>query len=798
MDDASAALVVDARGVVTGWSEGARTLTGLSADEAVGRPVRDLLADEPTKARQPRDPRQPPEPEGVPSGAPPVPSGIVTVRHRDGSRVTLRLAVCPVRGPGDTDAGYVVTARPAVAAETSLAGQAFQQSSLAISVLDTEHRFIRLNDAACAAMGGTEETLLGHGFLDTAGRSEGTLGIDRHMRQVAETGRSLRDESFGEAASDLHRHAWNVEMWPVRDAEGRLVGTALAGLDSSEQHRARRRLALLNEAAAALGTTLDVVRTAEELVELLVPDFADFACVDLLDWVLDAEAPPLRSDADVVLRRVAHGSAGPRAPETVVPLGRTDVYPPYSPPARALKDGGAVLARAGEPDFDRWMGERGTPSLPSGATPPPAIHSELAVPLRARGTTLGVAVAVRNVHPDGYAVDDAVLAEELASRAAVCVDNARRFARERATALTLQHSLLPKVLPGQAAVEVAHRYLPSGSAAGIGGDWFDIIPLSGTRVALVVGDVVGHGIPSTATMGRLCTAVRTLADVDLPPDELLTHLDDLVTHLAAEDPDGDVAELGATCLYAVYDPVGRRLAVAAAGHPAPALLLPDGTCRLVPVNAGPPLGVGGLPFEATELDVPEGSVVALYTDGLVEGRDRDIDHATRELCRSLTVPVQSLDDLCDVVLKQVLPEEPGDDVVLLLARTRALGAGQVATRDVPQDAEAVAAVRQWAVDLLAAWGLGEVAFVTELVVSELVTNAIRYGEPPIQLRLIRDRTLICEVTDTSSTSPHLRRAHAFDEGGRGLLLVAQLTQRWGSRQADGGKTIWAEQTIPPR
>lgn len=215
------------------------------------------------------------------------------------------------------------------------------------------------------------------------------------------------------------------------------------------------------------------------------------------------------------------------------------------------------------------------------------------------------------------------------------------------------------------------------------------------------------------------------------------------------------------------------------------------------MNAGPPLGVGGLPFEATELDVPEGSVVALYTDGLVEGRDRDIDHATGELCHALAVPVQSLDDLCDVVLKQVLPEEQGDDVALLLARTRALGAGQVATRDVPQDAEAVAAVRQWALDLLAAWGLDEVAFVTELVVSELVTNAIRYGEPPIQLRLIRDRTLICEVSDTSSTSPHLRRAHAFDEGGRGLLLVAQLTQRWGSRQADGGKTIWAEQPLPP-
>ncbi|GGT33890.1 SpoIIE family protein phosphatase [Streptomyces althioticus] len=783
MDDASAALVVDARGVVTGWSEGARLLTGFSAEEAVGRPVRELLAVEP--GAEDDLPRRPV-----------VPVGVVTVRHRDGHPVALRLAACRVHGPGDADAGHVVTALPADAEETTLAGRVFEQSSLPISVLDAEHRFIRLNAAAAEAMGGSEQDLLGRPFADVAGPGEATRSVDRHMRTVAETGRALRDESYSQAA-DPSQQVWDVEMWPVRDAAGRVVATALAGLDSTEQHRARRRLALLDEAASALGTTLDVGRTAEELVALLVPDFADFAAVDLLDWVLDAEAPPLRGDPEVTLRRTAHASAGPGAPDTVVPLGRTDVYPPYSPPARALREGRAVLAQTGEPDFDRWMAERGAEALRACGACPTGIHSELAVPLRARGTTLGVAIAVRNIRPDGFAADDALLAEEIASRAAVCVDNARRFARERATALTLQHSLLPRVLPGQAAVEIAHRYLPSASAAGIGGDWFDVIPLSGTRVALVVGDVVGHGIPSTATMGRLCTAVRTLADVDLPPEELLTHLDDLVAHLAADERE-DVPELGATCLYAVYDPVSRHLAVAAAGHPAPALLMPDGTCRLVPLNTGPPLGVGGLPFEATELELPEGCVVAFYTDGLIEGRGRDVDHSTQELCRALKAPAESLDALCDVVLKAVLPEEPGDDVALLLARTRALGAGQVAARDVSPDPGEVPAVRQWAVELLSAWDLDDIAFVTELVVSELVTNAIRYGESPIRVRLIRDRTLICEVTDSSSTSPHLRRAHAFDEGGRGLLLVAQLTQRWGSRQADGGKTIWAEQALPRR
>ncbi|MDH6553505.1 PAS domain S-box-containing protein [Streptomyces sp. SAI-041] len=779
MEHVSATAVTDAAGVVTGWSEAARRLTGHTAQEVVGRTARELLAEDP------------------PQSAVTALKGTVVLRHRDGSLLTLVLDACPVRGGDGTPTGYVVTGRRPGPTEPTLAGQAFQQASMSMSVFDTRQHYLRLNDMACRVMGVPEEALLGRFFADTVEDAEHTRGFLATLRQVAETGRPARYESFAGAPALNHEHAWTCEMWPVRE-EGSTepAGVALAAFDSSDQYWARQRLALLNEAAATIGTTLDVVRTAEELVALLVPRYADFASVDLLDWVLGSDEPPTVLEGDIALRRVAHGSSHEGTPEAAVRLGERDVYPAPSPPARALREGRAALSQAGEPDFMRWVAERNA-RAPAGRSYRKGVHSVLAVPLKARGTTLGVAVAVRIAHPDDFAEDDAVLGEELASRAAVCIDNARRFARERTTALALQNSLLPRGLPGQAAVEVAHRYLPSGSLAGIGGDWFDVIPLSGSRVALVVGDVVGHGIPSSATMGRLCTAVRTLADVDLPPDELLTHLDDLVTHLASGDRDDEVAELGATCLYAVYDPVSRRLTTAAAGHPPPAVVLPDGTTRLVPLSAGPPLGVGGLPFEATEIELPEGSVVALYTDGLIEDRDRDVDHATDELCRALTARTDTLDDLCDTVLKAVLPEEPGDDVALLLARTRALGADRVATWDVAPDPAHVAATRQAATDQLAAWGLEETSFVTELVVSELVTNAIRYGEPPIQLRLIRDRTLICEVSDGSSTSPHLRRAHAFDEGGRGLLLVAQLTQRWGSRQTGGGKTIWAEQSLEP-
>ncbi|MXM65420.1 SpoIIE family protein phosphatase [Streptomyces sp. HUCO-GS316] len=776
MEHVSAAAIIDARGIVTGWSEGARRLTGHTAEEAVGRTARDLLAEDPSS--------------GVLSAL----EGDVVLRHRDGSPIPLTLKACALLGEGGEPDGYVVTTEPR-RPEPALAGRAFEQASMSMSIFDIEQRYLRLNDAACRVIGVPEKTLLGRFFPDTVEDAEHSGGFLDHLRLVAETGRPVHYESFTGAPTGNRAHAWSIEMWPVRDAGGEPTAVALAAFDSSDQYWARQRLALLNKAAAAIGTTLDVVRTAEEMVELLVPRYADFASVDLLDWVLGADEPPTALEGDIVLRRVAHGSAHEGTPEAAVRLGETDLYPPFSAPAKALRRGRAVLSQADEPDFRRWVAERNA-RAPEGSSYREGVHSVLAVPLRARGTTLGVAVGVRIAQVDDYGADDAVLAEELASRAAVCIDNARRFARERTTALALQHSLLPRGLPGQAAVEVAHRYLPCGSIAGIGGDWFDVIPLSGGRVALVVGDVVGHGIPSSATMGRLCMAVRTLADVDLPPDELLTHLDDLVTHLAGHDGE-EVAELGATCLYAVYDPVARRLALAAAGHPAPAVVLPDGTARLVAMTPGPPLGVGGLPFEATEFELPEGAVVALYTDGLIEDRDRDVDLATAELCRSLTASAESLDALCDTVLKAVLPDEPGDDVALLLARTRALGADRVATWDVPPDPAHVAPTRQAAIEQLTAWGLHETAFITELVVSELVTNAIRYGEPPIQLRLIRDRTLICEVSDSSSTSPHLRRAHAFDEGGRGLLLVAQLTQRWGSRQTGRGKTIWAEQALPP-
>ncbi|MER6527299.1 SpoIIE family protein phosphatase [Streptomyces sp. NPDC001508] len=391
------------------------------------------------------------------------------------------------------------------------------------------------------------------------------------------------------------------------------------------------------------------------------------------------------------------------------------------------------------------------------------IHSIMAVPLRARGITMGMASFSRYRQLEPFDEEDLALAGEFASLAAVCIDNARRYTREHTTVLALQHSLLPHDLPRHPAAETAYRYLPAVAHAGAGGDWFDVLPLSGARIALVVGDVTGHGLHAAAVMGRLRTAVHTLADLDLTPAEVLTQLDDLVIRLVEEDPDCQ----GATCLYTVYDPISRICVFARAGHPPPALVSPDGTAEYLDIPAGPPLGTGGLPFEVAELRLAKGTLLALYTNGLIKSSGRHADIGLDVLTRALADPGRPLEELCDATVRSLLPERHSEDATLLLARTRALGAQQVASWDLPTDPSLVAHARALAADQLADWHLESLAFTTELVVSELVTNAIRYARAPIALRLIHTDTLICEVSDGSLSAPHLRRARTTDEGGPG-------------------------------
>ncbi|MFE0254260.1 SpoIIE family protein phosphatase [Streptomyces sp. NPDC059010] len=544
---------------------------------------------------------------------------------------------------------------------------------------------------------------------------------------------------------------------------------------------ARRRLELLSEVSARIGTTLDVRRTAQELAETAVPRLADFVTIDLPEAVLRGEES---ADPGSDLRRaVVHGI---RDGLPFSPVGKRVDYGPTTPQLRCLASGQAVL----EPDLRAAAGWLAQDPEHTGQLLG-HVHSLIAVPLVARGVVLGIVGFYRAQDPAPFGDDDRSLAQELANRAALSIDNARRYTRERTMVLALQRSLLPHGLPDQDAVEVAHRYLPAESD--VGGDWYDVVPLSGTRVGLFVGDVVGHGMLSAATMGRLRTAARSFAELDFPPDEVLTHLDSLVQRLDRDDPDSDGAGIiGATCLYAVYDPTSQRCTMARAGHPPPALAHPDGTVSFPDLPAGPPLGLGGLPFESAEVHLPEDSRLVLYTDGLIEDRQRDVDEVLDQLRGALAHPERTPEETCQVILDTVASAHPGDDIALLVARTHALPPDRIATWDLPADPARVSEVRAAAVRRLAEWGLDEAAFAAELMLSELVTNAIRHGAGPIRVRLLHGRTLICEVSDSSNTAPHLRRAASTDEGGRGLFLVAQLSQSWGTRYIPQGKVIWAE------
>ncbi|MFE2537800.1 SpoIIE family protein phosphatase [Streptomyces sp. NPDC059371] len=777
---ATARVVIDGNGTLIHWSEGARRLLGHAPAEVEGRPAADLLA--------------PGTPGSLPGSAGDRRYGVLALRHRDGRILSVWLLAHRLERDGSWLVVTPLEGREPRALEDPLVRAVLAQAPCAMAVYDERLRLYGLNDAMSEVTGLPEDRIRGLRVSEIGSRRNGEL-LEREMTEVLASGRARAVETYARGGGEDRAHHWLARIAPLTDTHGRVIGVCVSAHDFTEQYRARERLQLVNEASVRVGTTLDVTRTAQELADVCVPALADFVSVDLLDPPEDGGeydvGPPA---APVTLRRAAHRSVNAGNPEAVLEPGDVDVYPASSPQADSLLAGRPLVAPNAPGTLEEWLswdGPRGRHVREYG------VHATMSVPVRARGRTLGVVVLSRFRRPDPFTADDVLLAEEVTARAAVCIDNARRFSRERQTALALQRSLLPRSLPRTAALEAASRYLPA-ARAGVGGDWFDVIPLSGMRVAMVVGDVIGNGIQASATMGRLRTAVRTLADIDLAPDELLTHLDDLVVRLSVEAGDeGTTGEVGATCVYAVYDPVSRRCTLASAGHPPPVVLPPDGPPRQIDVPPGPALGLGGLPFESVELDLTEGTVLALYTDGLLESRDRDVEAGLRLFCRALEESSRDLEGAAHAILLALLPVGGApDDVALLLARTQGLAPSNVATWDIPADPALVAPIRKQVADQLERWSLTVATFTAELVVSELVTNAIRYGEPPIRLRLIHDtEILICEVSDSSHTAPHLRRAKTFDEGGRGLLLVAQLTQRWGSRHTPEGKTIWAELSL---
>ncbi|MFI8189490.1 SpoIIE family protein phosphatase [Streptomyces sp. NPDC085946] len=792
-------LLLDARGVVTGWTGDARRLLAYPAAEAVGRKLGDLLTDE-DAARVPDLVERCRRDGGW--------AGLLTARRRDGRPVRVMTRITPAEEPGGHARWLVLMSELGDAPGWDMSRTMLQQmvagSPIGIAIVDTDLRFVWSNAALEEFGGGPAQRRLGMRLADIQPGLD-AAAIEAQMRHVLETGETVFGyEHVGRTrAAPLRETAHMMTFTRLEDDHGRPTGVYYTVVDITERHRARQRLALLDRAGAHIGRSLDIMRTAQELAEAAVPGLADFVAVDLLETVLrGGELPPgpLAGTAPVALRRAGQRSSPETLPRSTVRIGETAAYPAEAPPVRCLVTGTS------------WLEERVDPLAPEWATATPdgraatflelGLHSVMIVPVRARGTTLGVTTFFRRRRQEPFDREDLSLAEDLVSRAAVCVDNARRYTRERDAALVLQRSLLPHRLPEQDAVEVAACYRPADELTGLGGDWYDLIPLSGARVALVVGEVPGHGIGAAAAMGRLRTAVRTLAALDLPPQEVLAHLDDLVARPSGEDgPQAGAGvtcaqAVGSTCLYVVYDPVEGRCTMAAADHPAPAVVGPDGTVTFVELPQGPALGVGGPPFEAVELTLVEGSTLALHTDGLLaSGRSGAVPPDRERLRRALEAAASPLDLRCRAVVDALAPDRPSDDVALLMAHTRRLGADRVAAWDLPAEPAVVAEARRAAARQLERWELEELTCTTELVVSELVTNAVRYASGPVRLRLIRGRTLVCEVFDGSATAPHLRHPRTTDEGGRGLLLVSQLTQRWGTRFTTDGKIIWAEQSL---
>lgn len=821
-------------GLIEQWSRRAAGLFGMASHEAVGRdPVEAFM---PAELRSDAHRRVGEILDGKEW------TGLVPFRipGEGGAEGLAEIYVMPSEtGSGERAAlCIVVDVRALRRIETDLAASQaiFGQSPFGFVLFGADFTVVRANQRFATVFGGEADDHRGRTVDDYLAGQEADR-LSSTLKRVLETGDAVTDlQLVGTVPGSSARRHWSMNLYRVHSGAGRPIGIAGLATDVTGRHiaareaaSARRNLALLNEASARIGNSLDLETTARELLDVAVPGFCDLASVDLYQGLLTGdEASPgswgrLRQESgggSAELRRVAQASAvsdalpdglqggrlsgGADPGGDAVPgppaLGAVHRYPFNSPCAIALRTGSVEDVPGDERGF---------------------VHSTLAVPMVAHDIVIGLVQFSRAKGSEPFGERDRALATELAARAAVCIDNARLYRREHERALILQRSLLPPGDPEAAGLDIACRYLPGNTATEVGGDWFDVIELPGHRTALVVGDVMGRGLRAAVAMGELRTAVRTLALLDLEPAEVLSALDEVArglgtpgggdrsdafgggggaqwpSRVAHKSREADLSEVYlATCVYAVYDSVTRRCTFANAGHLPPVVVEPGEPALLLDVPPGMPLGVGGEPFEEVEVELKEGALLALYTDGLVESRDHPLDEGLQAFRDALTEPSQPLEDVCDHVLATLDTRHGEDDIALLMARIQGLPVDAVGDWRLPRELRSVGRARELARAQLTSWDLDDLVDTTELLVSELVTNALRYGEGEIRLRLLRDRTLVCEVWDAGLVQPRRRRARDTDEGGRGLQLVGLLSAAWGSRRTPRGKTVWFELALP--
>lgn len=574
-----------------------------------------------------------------------------------------------------------------------------------------------------------------------------------------------------------------------------VVGSATENNSPRRMHGRRRRAERdpTDDLAFLVGSTLDPAVTAQEIVDLVVPDFADYATLLLREDVLTEGASTQLRPGPVTLRRMALAARSTELTARLreaLPMGVPTMMAQDSPYARCMASRTVLI----EPQL-----------CPAGGQPGAGFDeddTDLAILLLGRngvyaplvvGTgVLGLIVFSRYPENDRFDPGEIDYAAYVAARAAAWMDNARQFSRQQHTALVMQQALLPQNLAEPDGLEIAHRYLPAGEIEVVGGDWYDVIALSGGRTALVVGDVMGHSTAAASAMGQLRTAVRTLAGVDLPPAQVLTHLDELMP--------GIDESLFATCIYAIYDPTTQKCVLSRAGHVPPLIVLPGQPPEVLHrVRPGLPLGlrVDYSPYDTVEIDMPDGSLLVLCTDGLLENKNRDIDTGLDMLCENVAQSGRPLQEICDQVVHELDLNKDRDDIALLIARVHPPSHHYSATWELPSTVDQVPRCRRLVRDTLTEWGLSHLIENAALLVSELATNALQHAGGSFQLRLHRGKFLLCEVCDNAKAPPEMNmetvdHPDLLAEDGRGMVLVGELSRRWGFRPTAGGKVVWFE------
>ncbi|MFE9647627.1 SpoIIE family protein phosphatase [Streptomyces sp. NPDC006365] len=801
-----AVVVVDREGLVSHWSRGARRLFGTPKDEAVGSPAVDLL---PVSGALTEDD------EITPYGAyaaydglgPDLESSLdgrlsypaagrarLSVQGSDRGRVDVLWWAYPLVGPG--------------------------RERLLVLAADADGT--RRDDAADDTGASEPVERIAPGFAlhtDFPGAEDlarrlpeilPSMSVGESARivgQVLELGYPVLEFSQNERVPVTPD--WGVPRRIERKARQERAARAAASggplpadheddVEDLEYAAVRERLEFLNEVSGRIGSSLDLSRTIIEVSKAVVPRFTDVAGTYLREQVVAGEGfPDGVPDTTTMWHRVAvEHTDEPGRWDDVVPVGEAMPFPAHTPFFQCMTTGEPVLV----PHISEQMGHMIAAQFEKRDIRPLITgRSMLVVPLKARNVVLGFMILLR--HPERVEFNDMdrVTGAELAARAGLVLDNARMYTYQESVAETLQDSMLPHIAPRMSGCDIATRYLPGTLLGRVGGDWFDSVKLPGSRTALVVGDVMGHGLNSAAMMGQLRTAVQTMAGLDLPPAQLLRNLDDLAQRLGEH--------YLATCLYAVYDPIANELQIANAGHIPPVLVrAEDGRSELLDLPTGAPIGVGGVPFETVRVRVSPGDRLVMCTDGLVEVRGEDIGVGLATLCESAAHPAASMDDACDTIIRSLAEtfSKAGrggrkDDVALLMARLGGIAPEDVATWRLAAEPIEVSRARDVVREQLHEWGLNSLADQAELMVGELVTNAVRHARSRrIELRVVRGDMLLCEVDDGDPTLPTMLSAGPYDEFGRGLRVVSRLAREWGTSRTASGKTVWFEMTLPRR